>query len=170
VRYALHRHQIETPQVRRRHGVSDDDVRDDYRAGVPVTEIAERYDLTEHQVRYRTAGLKRAKPPGRRTSSYDELNDPAWLRIELALRGSVNAIAAPLECDRSAVRAALRRHRITVPADGLTRWERIDALMEPSERAAAARRVEVEATAEAQRAMQVRVRAERDARRRERPV
>jgi hypothetical protein len=68
------------------------------------------------------------------------------------------------------VQAALRRHGIEVPAAGLDAWERIEALTDPSERAAAARRVEVEATAEAQRAMEVRVRAERAARRAERPV
>jgi hypothetical protein len=92
------------------------------------------------------------------------------LRVELALGGSVYSVAAKLECDRTDVTAALRRHRITPPAEGLTRWERVEALSEPSERAAAARRIEVEATADAQQAMQIRLGAERDARRGERPA
>jgi hypothetical protein len=68
------------------------------------------------------------------------------------------------------VSAALRRHGVEVPAAGLGRWERIEALTDPTERATAALRIEVEATAEAKRAMEVRVRAERAARRSERPV
>jgi hypothetical protein len=77
VRYALHRHQIDTPRVRRRHDVSDDDLRDDYIAGVHLDVIAETYGLTLRQVEYRVAGLKRAKPRRRSTSGYAELNDPA---------------------------------------------------------------------------------------------
>jgi hypothetical protein len=170
VRYALHRHQIDTPRVRRVRHVSDADVRDDYRAGVPLTDIAERYGLTLGQVKYRTAGLRRAKPRRRTTSGYDVLNDAGWLRVELALGATVLSIADQLGCDRSAVRAALRRHGINALDTGLDRWERIEALTNPNERATAARRVEVDANAEAQRAMHVRVRAEREARRAERPV
>jgi hypothetical protein len=68
------------------------------------------------------------------------------------------------------VRAALTHHGIAIPAAGLTRWQRIEALRDPAERARAARRVEVEGSAEAKRAMQVRIRAERATRRAERPV
>ena len=98
------------------------------------------------------------------------LNDASWIRIELALGATVPSLAGQLGCDRSAVRAALRLHGVEVPAAGLDRWERIEALTDPNERAAAARRVEVEVNADAHRAMEVRVRAERAARRGERPV
>jgi hypothetical protein len=88
----------------------------------------------------------------------------------LALGATRYSIADQLGCDLSAVQAALLRHGIEVPAAGPDRWERIEALTDPTERAAAARRVDVEATAEARRAMEVRVRAEREARRSARPV
>jgi hypothetical protein len=170
VRYALHRHQIDTPRVRRVRNVSDADVRDDYRAGVPLTEIAERYRLGIGQVKYRTAGLKRAKPRRQNTSGYAELNDPAWLRVELALGATRYSIAKQLGCDRTAVPAAMRRHGVTAPPTGLSQLERVQALTNPAERAGAAARVEAEARAVASEATRIKVAALRAARRGERPV
>jgi hypothetical protein len=54
---------------------------------------------------------------------------------------------------------------VAVPAAGLTRWQRIEALTNPDERARAAGRVEAEATAIASRATQIRVKAQREIRR-----
>ena len=79
-------------------------------------------------------GSDSAKPKRRTTSGYDVLNDAGWLRVELALGATVHSIANALGCDPSAVRAALRRHGVEVPATGLDRWERIEALTDPTER------------------------------------
>jgi hypothetical protein len=89
---------------------------------------------------------------------------------QLALGATRYSIADQLGCDRTAVQAALRRHSVEVPAPGLDRWELIEALRDAADRAAAARRVGVEATVDARRAMELRVRAEREARRRESPI
>jgi uncharacterized protein YjcR len=96
-------------------------VRRQWRDGAPVDVIAERFRITPHQVQYICRDLPRHKPVDRRDSAYAQLNDPAWLRIELALGATIHEIASRLGCDRSAVRAALRRHRITLPAARMTR-------------------------------------------------
>jgi hypothetical protein len=163
VRYALRRHGIASPRERRTAHVSDADILDDWRAGLTVAAIAARYNITLHQVQYRVGGVPRPRPKQQRKSSRAELNDPGWLRVELALGATVASIARQVRLDRRAVRAALRRHGVAVPAAGLTRWERIEAL-EPDERARAAERVEAEATSIVARAMQIKVKAQREMR------
>jgi hypothetical protein len=93
VRYALHRHHITSPRERRTAHVSDADILDDWHAGLPVAVIADRYRITVHQVQYRVGGVPRPRPKPRRLSSRPELNDPGWLRVELAAGASVHAIA-----------------------------------------------------------------------------
>jgi hypothetical protein len=64
--------------------------------GLPVAVIAKRYGITAHQVQYRVGGVPRPKPKARRPSRWPELDDAAWLRVELAIGQTRHTIAAQL--------------------------------------------------------------------------
>jgi hypothetical protein len=170
VRMALRRHDIPTPRDRRLAQVPRRAVRRQWRDGAPVAVIAERFGITPSQVEYVCRDLPRRKPVPRRRSAYDELNDPTWLRVELAVGGSLYSVSKQLGCDRSAVRAALRRHSIEMPPEALSPLERARSLDDPAERATAAERLEVEARRIVDEAVRIKVAAQRNARRRDRPV
>ena len=117
VRKALRGHGIDPPSRQPRRGRSDPSqpvdwamAEVDWRKGYPIVTIARLYGLTSEQVRYRFRDVPRVPLP-QRGSKYPELNDPAWLRVELARGQTVAAIARTVGCAGHVVVAALRRHR-----------------------------------------------------------
>ena len=93
-----------------------------YRNGVPITTIADELGVTFDWVAQRVIAENvrrdipsRAPRRGRR-SRPSQLDDPSWLRQELASAG-VGGISRELSVRPSIVRAALRRHGITAAGD-----------------------------------------------------
>lgn len=101
-----------------------------YRNGVPVTTIAEELGVTFDWVAQRVIAedVRRdipSRPPRRgRRGRPSQLDDPSWLRQELASAG-VGGISRALSVRPSIVRAALRRHGISAAGD-VRRDERSD--------------------------------------------
>jgi hypothetical protein len=106
-------------------------------------------------------GVKREQPVSRpaRLSQYPQLNDPSWLRVQLAVVHSLWAIARTIGCDDGIVSSWVRRHRIALPPADTSRLDRIAALEDPGERAMAAAIVEHQARAEADGAAAIRAQA-----------
>ena len=57
-------------------------------------------------------------------SKYPKLDDPSWLRVELAVGTTVAEIARQVGAQRRVVVAALRRHEIEVPPRRMPRLDR----------------------------------------------
>ena len=138
-------------------------VEHDWRKGYPVRTIARLYRLTENQVTYRMAHVPRQPRPVQYKSKYPQLNDPSWLRVELAVGMTVAEICRKVGAQRPVVVAALRRHEIEVPPRRMPRLERAAALHDPAERAEAAWRIEEEARGEAKAASRLKEAARRQA-------
>jgi hypothetical protein len=93
VRNALRSHGIALPRDMRVAHVDWSKLEHDWRKGFPVRDIARLYGVTEHQVVYRMRDVPRTPRPRERPSKYPLLNDPAQLRISLALGRTVADIA-----------------------------------------------------------------------------
>jgi hypothetical protein len=165
VRNALRRHDLPLPRDMRVSHVDWDKLEYDWRKGYPVRTIARLYRLTEHQVVYRMRDVPRTPQPVPRPSKYPLLNDPAQLRISLALGRTVADIAREAGCARRVAVAALRRHEITVPARDLPPIERVKALTDRVERAKAAELLEIDLRAQVKAATMLKQRAQRPPRR-----
>jgi hypothetical protein len=127
VRNALHRQGIPLPREARNAAIDLDEVFDRYRRGVPVKQIAASLGVTAGWVtdRVKAHGIVRDVPIKRasRPSRFPELEDPDWLRRQLAHDG-MTKIAKMVGTTRTNVRAAISRHGITPPprdADRLAR-------------------------------------------------
>ena len=154
---ALRRNDIPLPRDGRLGHVDRDAVRADWRRGMAGPAIAQKHGLAVTTVYYLMSGVKREQRVVRnQRSRYEQLNDPAWLRVQLALGRSMRSIATELGCDDGVVSTRVRRRGITPPPADMPRLDRIEALTDPDERAEAAAVVEAEAGAEAARAARIR--------------
>lgn len=161
VRNALKSHGLPLPRDMRVAHVDWAQLEHDWRKGYPVRTIARLYRLTEHQVAYRMRDVPRRPQPQQRPSKYPLLNDPAQLRIGLALGRTVTDIAREAGCARRVVVAALRRHEITVPARGTPPLQRVQTLTDPAERAQAAALLEADLRAQVKATAEIRRKARR---------
>jgi transposase-like protein len=106
-------------------------------------------------------GVKREQPVSGavRLSQHPQLNDPSWLRVQLAVGCSMRAIARKIGCDDGIVSTWVRRHGIAPPPAEMPRLDRIAALEDPVKRATAAAIVEQQARTEVDGAAAIRAQA-----------
>ena len=157
VRYALRRHGIPTPREHRNATTDVEAIRAAWRRGDSAATIAAEHDRSESWVKSRVAKVPRDHPPP--ASRFPPLNDASWLRIQLAVGRSAKAIAREVGTDAHNVRAAFRRHSITVPPQRLKPLERTAQLADAREREQAAAILQKAALDEAQRARAIRLEA-----------
>jgi transposase-like protein len=160
-RYALRRPGLSLPTELRRADIDRDTMRADWRDGMSGPEIGRKHRVCATTVYFLMRGVKREQPVCRpvRLSKYPQLNDPSWLRVQLAVGCSVRAIARQIGCDDGIVSTWVRRHGIAPPPANMRRLDRIAALENPVERATAAAIVEQQALAEADGAAAIRTQA-----------
>jgi hypothetical protein len=161
VRYALRRQGLSLPTELRRADIDRNTMRADWRGGMSGPAIGRKHGVGATTVYFLMRGVKREQPVPRpvRLSQYPQLNDPSWLRVQLAVGHSLRAIARTVGCDDGIVSTWVRRHGIALPPADMPRLNRIAALEDSVERATAAAIVEQQARAEADSAAAIRAQA-----------
>ena len=153
VRMAVRRHGLHTDREAHFAAVDVAGIVQAYRAGERVPAIAERHRVSDTWIRRRLAadGVERRTPP-HRPVTYSRLDDRRWLLERIAAGRGLKRIAQELGCSPGAVRAALRRHSITLPPRDADPVERLTYIDDDEIRAEAAARIERDALRLAERA------------------